>query len=168
MDFMVGTALTIEREIEDARSTRDSGASGKRKESQSSSSSGKKPRASSVPESRSSGPGTNQGCQPGWADGVLPLPAAQTYEEGFPSETGIPGFRDSTVPISDRTGEDKIYSSTAQYRPEELVSVSGSFTGTFRYTGRPERPDYGSRQRTRPTGRDVKGSGACLRHYTTG
>ena len=47
MDSMVGTTLTIEREIEDARSTRDAGASGKRKESQSSSSSGKKPKASS-------------------------------------------------------------------------------------------------------------------------
>ena len=38
MDSMVGTALTIEQEIEDARSTRDAGASSKRKESQSSSS----------------------------------------------------------------------------------------------------------------------------------
>ena len=47
MDSMVGTALTIEREIEDARSTRDAGISSKRKESQSSSSSGKKHRASS-------------------------------------------------------------------------------------------------------------------------
>ena len=47
MDSMVGIALTIEREIEDARSTRDAGASSKRKESQSSSSSGKKQRASS-------------------------------------------------------------------------------------------------------------------------
>ena len=47
MDFMVGAAMTIEREIEDARSTRDTGASGKRKESRYSSSSGKKPRASS-------------------------------------------------------------------------------------------------------------------------
>ena len=47
MDSMVGTALTIEREIEDARSTRDTGVSSKRKESQSSSSSGKKQRASS-------------------------------------------------------------------------------------------------------------------------
>ena len=47
MDSMVGTAMTIEREIEDARNTQDAGASGKRKESQSSSSSGKKPRASS-------------------------------------------------------------------------------------------------------------------------
>ena len=47
MDSMVGTALIIEREIEDARSTRDAGVSSKRKESQSSSSSGKKPKASS-------------------------------------------------------------------------------------------------------------------------
>ena len=47
MDSMVGTALTIEREMEDARSTRDAGANGKRKESQSSSSSRKKPKASS-------------------------------------------------------------------------------------------------------------------------
>ena len=44
---MVETTLTIEREIEDAWSTRDAGISSKRKESQSSSSSGKKPRASS-------------------------------------------------------------------------------------------------------------------------
>ena len=47
MDSMVGTALTIEREIEDARSTRDAGASSKRKDSQSSSSSEKRQRASS-------------------------------------------------------------------------------------------------------------------------
>ena len=47
IDFMVGIALTIEREIEDARSTRDVGVNSKRKESQYSSSSGKKQRASS-------------------------------------------------------------------------------------------------------------------------
>ena len=47
MDSMVETALTIEREIEDARSTRDASVSSKRKEIQSSSSSGKKQRASS-------------------------------------------------------------------------------------------------------------------------
>ena len=47
MDSMVRTALTIETEIEDARSTLDAGVSSKRKESQSSSSSGKKQRASS-------------------------------------------------------------------------------------------------------------------------
>ena len=48
MDSMVGTAMTIERAIEDARSIRDVGVSGKRMESQSSSSSGKKPKASSL------------------------------------------------------------------------------------------------------------------------
>ena len=81
----------------------------------------------------------------GWADGVLPLPAAWTYEEGLPPETGIPGFWDSTVPISGGTGEDTVHSSTAQYRPEEPVSVSGSCTGTFYYIGRPEGLNYGSR-----------------------
>ena len=38
MDSVVGTALTIEREIEDARSTWDAGVSSKRKKSKSSSS----------------------------------------------------------------------------------------------------------------------------------
>ena len=47
MDSRVGTSLAIEREIKDAQSTRDVGVSSKRKESQSSSSSGKKQRASS-------------------------------------------------------------------------------------------------------------------------
>ena len=46
-DSMVGTTLTIERDMEDTRSTRDAGGSRKRKESQPSSSSGKKKRASS-------------------------------------------------------------------------------------------------------------------------
>ena len=63
--------------------------------------------------------------------------------------------------------EDTVYSSIARYRLEEPVSVSGSCTGTSSYTGRPERPEYGLRQRKRPTCRDVKGSGACLRHHTT-
>ena len=44
---MVGMTMTIEREMEDARSTRNAGVSSKRKESQSSSSSRKKQRASS-------------------------------------------------------------------------------------------------------------------------
>ena len=61
MDSMVGTALTIEREIEDARSTRDAGVSSKRKESQSSSSSGKRQRASSSRGFQSRGhPGQGQ------------------------------------------------------------------------------------------------------------
>ena len=47
MNSMVGIALTIEREIEDARSTRDASVSGKRKDGQSSSNTGKRQRASS-------------------------------------------------------------------------------------------------------------------------
>ena len=47
MDSMVRMSMTIETEIEDPRSIRDTGAGGKRKGSQSSSSSGKKPKASS-------------------------------------------------------------------------------------------------------------------------
>ena len=47
MDSVVTTAMAIEREIEDARSIWDAGTSGKRKESQTSSSLGKKPKASS-------------------------------------------------------------------------------------------------------------------------
>ena len=46
MDFMVRTALAIEREIDDARSIQDTGAGDKRKEGQPSSSSGKKQRTS--------------------------------------------------------------------------------------------------------------------------
>ena len=146
MDSMVGTALTIEREIEDARSTRDAGVSNKRKESQSSSSSGKRLRASSSREFQSRGhPGRGQMrvAGQGGADGVLPLSAAWTHEEGLPPETGIPGIWDSTVPVSSRTGKDTVRSSTARYRPERPISVSGSYTGTSHFTGRPERPKYG-------------------------
>ena len=61
IDSMVGTALTIEREIEDARSTRDAGVSSKRKESRSSSSSRKKQRASNSRGFQSRGhPGQGQ------------------------------------------------------------------------------------------------------------
>ena len=52
---MVGTALTIEREMVDARNTRDASVSGKRKDSQSSSNLGKRQRASSSRGSQSHG-----------------------------------------------------------------------------------------------------------------
>ena len=62
MDSMVGTAMTIEREMEDAQSTWDASASGKRKKSQSSSSSGKKQRASNSRRLQSRGhPSQGQG-----------------------------------------------------------------------------------------------------------
>ena len=74
---------------------------------------------------------------------MLPLSAAWTHEEGLPPEIGIPWFWGSGVPVSGRTEEDTVHSSTARYRPEEPVSVSGSYTGTSHFTGRPERPEYG-------------------------
>ena len=54
MDSMVGTALTIEREIEDARSTRDAGVGSKR-EDQPSSSSGKRQKTSASHEFQDQG-----------------------------------------------------------------------------------------------------------------
>ena len=86
---------------------------------------------------------TDESFYSGWADGMLPLPAAWTHEEGVPLETRIPGFRDSAVPDSGRTGEDTVHSSTARYKPKEPVSISGSYTGTSNFTGKPERPEYG-------------------------
>ena len=74
---------------------------------------------------------------------MLPLSVAWTHETGLPPEIGIPGFWDITVPVSGRPGEDIVSSSTAQYRPEEQVTVSGSYMGTPPFTGRPERPEYG-------------------------
>ena len=74
---------------------------------------------------------------------MLPLSATWTHEEGLPLETRIPGFWDSIVPVSSRTGEDTVRSSTAWYMPEGSVLVSGSYQGTSHFTGRPERPEYG-------------------------
>ena len=74
---------------------------------------------------------------------MLPLSAAWTHETGLLLETGILGFWDSTVPVSSRTGEDTVRSSTARYMPGEPVSISGSYAGTPHFTGRPERPEYG-------------------------
>ena len=74
---------------------------------------------------------------------MLPLPAAWTHETGLPLETGILRFWDNTVLVSSRTGEDTVRSSTARYRPESPVSISGSYTGTSHFIGRLERPEYG-------------------------
>ena len=74
---------------------------------------------------------------------MLPLSTAWTHEEGLPLKTGIPGFWDSIVLVSSKTGEDTVHSSTARYRPEEPVSVLGSYTGNSHFTSRPERIEYG-------------------------
>ena len=92
---MVGTALTIEREIEDARSTRDASVSSKRKDSQSSSSSGKRERASSSRGSQSRGHrGQGQMRVAGQAGQMVCYHCQQPghMRRDCPPETGIPGF----------------------------------------------------------------------------
>ena len=54
---MARTIMAIEREIDDAKSIRDAGASGKRKESQPSSSTGKKQRTSTPQQFQGQGRG---------------------------------------------------------------------------------------------------------------
>ena len=71
---------------------------------------------------------------------MLLLLVARTHEEGLPPETGIPGFRDSLVPVNGRIGEDTVYSFIEQYRLEEPVSITGSCTGTSRCTSKLRRP----------------------------
>ena len=92
MDSMVGMALTIEREIEDTRSTRDAGIGSKR-EDQPSSSSGKRQKTPTSHEFQDQGQD--------WA-----------CETGLPPETGIPGPWDSVVSVSGRTEEYTVHSST--------------------------------------------------------
>ena len=83
MDSMVGMTLTIEREIEDTRSTRDVGVGSKR-EDQPSSSSEKRQKTSASHEFQDQGQD--------WA-----------CETGFPPETGILRLWDSIVSVSCRT-----------------------------------------------------------------
>ena len=96
MDSMVRTALTIEREIEDARSTPDAGISRKRKESQSSSSSGKKQRAYSSRGFQSRGhPGQGQMRVAGQAGHMVCYYYQQSghMRRDFPQRQGSQGFR---------------------------------------------------------------------------
>ena len=95
MDYMVGTALTIEREMEDARSTRDASVSGKRKDSQSSSSLGKRPRASSSRGFQSRGhPGQKQMRVAGQTGHMVCYHCQQPghMRRDFPQRQGSQGF----------------------------------------------------------------------------
>ena len=89
---MVGMALTIEREIKDTRNTRDVGV-GRKREDQPSSSSGKRQKTSASHEFQDQGQD--------WA-----------CETGLPPETGIPRLWDNAVPVSRRTKEYTVHSST--------------------------------------------------------
>ena len=85
---------------------------------------------------------------------MLLLLTAWACETGLPQETGIPRHWDRAVPVSCRTGEYTVHSSTPWYGSEEPVSVLGCYTSTFGGTGGPEEPEGGSRSGTGLTGRD--------------
>ena len=116
MDFMFGTTLTIEREIEDDQSTRDAGVSSKRKESQSSSSSGKKQRASNSLGFQSHGhPGQGQMRVAGQARQMVCYYYQQPrhMRRDCPQRQGSQGFR--TVLSQSAVGHERI-----QYIPPQL------------------------------------------------
>ena len=94
---------------------------------------------------------------------MLPLPAAWTYETRLPLETGIPGFWDSTVPVSHIERKGAVHSTTPQWGSEEPVSVAGCYTSASGSTDGPEGPECGSRSGTEPAGQDIEDPGACLR-----
>ena len=93
---------------------------------------------------------------------MLFLPTAWTHETGLPPKTGIQGFWDSTIPVSYRTGEETIHSSTAKYGLEEPISVAGCYTSTFGSTDGPEGLECGSKSGTELAGQDFEDSRECL------
>ena len=79
---------------------------------------------------------------------MLLMPTAWACETGLPPETGILGYWDSAIPVSCRTRDYTIHSSTPWYESEEPVLVSGCYTSTFGSTGGPEGSECGSRSGT--------------------
>ena len=161
MNSIVRTSMAIEREIEDAQSIRDAGASDTRNEDQPSSSSGKDFYSTRISRTgpRLSEPRPYQGSWPARTDDMFPLPLAWTYEVRFPAKVRIPGFWSGAVPVISGTSADTVCSLSPQCGQEEPASVSGCCTEAFCYT---KRPWYGSRKRTELTGQDFRDLRACL------
>ena len=145
MDSMVRTAMAIEREIEDARSIRDAGTSGKRKEDQLSSSLGKRQKTSAPRVFQGRGRSyQGQGQTRASSQSGL-LTCFHCHQPGHVrrdclQRQGSQGCGTST---------DTVCSFSPQCGPEESALVSGCCTGAFCYI---ERPGYGPRPRTGLTG----------------
>ena len=136
--------MAIEREIEDARSIRDTVSSGKRKEDQPSSVRERIRRLLSHGDFRDGAVAIRARTTM-----MFPLPSARTSEARLPSEARILGFWDNTFPIISRTGADTICSFSTQCRPEGSISVPRCCTTAFCYTDWPKRLGCGSRQGSR-------------------
>ena len=91
MDSLVGIALAIEREMEDARGIRDTSAGGKRK-------------------AEGFCPTSTPDTGPAKADDMLLLLSARTYEARVPTEAWFPEFRAGAVPVISGTGADTVCS----------------------------------------------------------
>ena len=105
MDSMVGTTLTIERKIEDARSTRDACVSNKRKEYPSSSNPGKRQKTSVSQGYTGRGRSHQDQGQDGTFSqaGQMMCYTAWTLSTGLSTEAGIPRLWDTSVPIISET-----------------------------------------------------------------
>ena len=99
---------------------------------------------------------------------MLLLPSAWTYEEGLPTEVGIPGFLAGAGPVISGTGADLGCSFSLRCESEEPVSIAGCYPSAFSSTDRLEGPGYGSRSGTGLIGQDFGDPGTCLRYGTRG
>ena len=150
MDSMVGTALTIERKMEDAWSTRDASVSGKRKDSQSSSSSGKRHRASSSRGLQSRGhPGQEQMRVAGQAGHMVcyhcQLPGHMRRD--CPQRQGSQGF--GTAQSQSIAGHERI-----QYFPPQHGTGQGSQSQFRGATRAPHISQAGPRGQSMGRGRE--------------
>ena len=149
MDSMVETTLTIEREIEDARSTRDASVSSKRNDSQSSSSLGKKQRASSSQGFQSRGhPGQGQMRVAGQAGQMVCYHYQQPghMRRDCPQRQGSQGFR--TAQYHSVAGHERI-----QYVPPKHGTGQRSQSQFQRATRAPHISQVGSRGQSMGRGR---------------
>ena len=99
---------------------------------------------------------------------MLLLPSAWAYEEGLPTEAGIPEFLAGAGPVISGTGADSGCSFSLRCGSKEPISVAGCYASTFGSIDMPEGPGYGSRSGTGLTGQDFGDLGACLRYGTRG